>query len=202
MPQDKRQSVSRRQEPLRQQYLDDPDAAWICDRARAVVGGATDPFHGEVEPANNNGLRWTYGIHHAVGGDHDAPNPGDLLCSALATCLHATTRMLADWLGVEIIDVEVAVGAQVDVRGTLMVDPAVPVGFQRLHCDGRLEVPIGTDGQRLKALMTSAERCCVVMQTLRQGIEVTTDWHIDQDLDDASSETGSVETTTRKEVQS
>lgn len=182
MPHSKRESVAQRQEPLRQRYRDEPQTAWISDQARALVGGATDPFHGAIEPANNGGTRWAYGIHHAVGGDHDAPSPGDLLCAALAACLHSSTRMLADWLSLTLIDIEVTVTAQIDVRGALMVDPSVPVGFQRMHCDVRLEVPAGIDGQRLKSLIASAEHCCPVRQTLKRGIAVDTDWHIDQEL--------------------
>lgn len=201
MPKSNPDTAPTRQERLRRRYRDDSEAAWIRDYARAVTGSAADPFHGEFEPANNGGEMWRYGIHRAVGGDHDAPNPGDLLCSALAVCLHATTRMLADWLGVNIIDIEVTASADVDVRGTLMVNPTVPVGFQRLLCEAYLEVPAGTDGQALKALMHSAERCCVVLQTLSQGVEVHTDWHIDQEFDGAGAKHDRGETT-RKEMQS
>ncbi len=84
-----------RQKPLQQHYRKDPDAAWIRDEARAVVGAGADSFHGEIEPANNAGKRWSFGIHQAVGGYHDGLNPGDLL----AACLHSTTRMIAQWLG-------------------------------------------------------------------------------------------------------
>lgn len=201
MNQSIRQTVPKRQEPWRRRYQAAPDAAWISDHARAVIGDAADPFHGEIEPANNGGERWRYGIHRAVGGDHDAPNPGDLLCSALAACLHSTTRMLADWVGVDVRDITVSVSADVDVRGALMVDPDVPVGFQRLHCEVCLEVPAGTDGQSLKALMHSAERSCVVMQTLDRGTGVDTNWHIDQEVDTATADQPD-RSPTRREVQS
>jgi uncharacterized OsmC-like protein len=70
------------------------------------------------------------GIHHAVGGYHDAPNPGDLLCAALASCLDSTLRIIAARLGVRLVALEVDVTADVDVRGTLMLDRAVPVGLR------------------------------------------------------------------------
>lgn len=175
----------RRQEPLRAHYHETPHDARIADRARALIGAGTDPFHGEIEPANNGGRRWPYGIHRAVGGDHDAPNPGDLLSAALAACLHSTARIVADRLGLELLDIEVAVAAEVDVRGTLMVDSAVPVGFQRMRCDVRVHVPAGADPRRLKALMSGAEHCCVVLQTLKGGVDVRTDWRIDQEIAEA-----------------
>lgn len=171
--------VPTRQMPLQQRYDKEPEAAWIRDEARAVIGGGADPIHGEIEPANNAGKRWAFGIHQAVGGDHDAPNPGDLLSAALAACLHSTTRMIAQWLDIELADIEIVVGAECDVRGPLMVDSSVPVGFQRMDCNVWLEIPAHTDEQRLKALMEYAEACCVVMQTLRGGVEVKTLWHID-----------------------
>lgn len=180
--------VPARQRVLQQRYREAPEQAWISDHARAVEGDASDSFHGDVEPANNGGQRWRYGIHRAVGGDHDVPNPGDLLCAAQAACLHSTTRMLAEWLDVEIINAEVAVSAEVDVRGALMVDPSVPVCFQRIHCDVLLEVPVNTPGKSLKALMGSAERCCPVFQTLQGGTEVVVDWHIDQAVGPESNE--------------
>jgi len=169
-----------RQEALHRHYIDVPEDAWITDHARALPGQSTDPFHGEVEPANNEGACYRYGIHRAVGGGHDAPNPGDLLSAALAACLHSTLRMVAERLGITIIDSEVAATANADVRGALMVDTTVPVGFQRLHCDVRLTVPDTADKRALKMLMTGAEQCCVVFQTLKAGTRVTSDWRIDE----------------------
>lgn len=173
--------VPTRQKALHQRYREAPEAAWISDHARAVGGDTSDPLHGEVEPANNAGIRWAYGIHRAVGGDHDAPNPGDLLASALAACLHSTTRMVAQWLEIELADLEVNVSAEVDVRGALRVASSVPVGFQRIRCDvsGRV-ISGGEDAGRLKMLASGAESCCVVMQTLNQGMDVRSDWRLDQ----------------------
>ncbi|MBQ0762317.1 OsmC family protein [Marinobacter psychrophilus] len=177
--------VAARQTPLRQRYLKEPEAAWIRDEARAVMGSSADPFHSEIEPANNAGKRWSLGIHQAVGGYHDAPNPGDLLAASLAACLHSTTRMIAQWLEIELADVEVIVGAECDARGTLMVDSSVPVGFQRMDCNVWLQIATRTDEKRLKALMVRSEACCVVMQTLRGGVDVKTLWHIEQETSHA-----------------
>jgi len=173
-------TLTKRQETLHRHYAEVPGDAWITDRARATPGRSADSVHGEVEPANNDGRRYRFGVHRAVGGDHDAPNPGDLLSAALAACMHATLRMVAERLGMTIVDSEVAATAQADVRGALMVDTTVPVGFQRLHCEVRLTVPAGMDKRTLKVLMTGVEQCCVVFQTLRAGTRVTTDWRIDE----------------------
>lgn len=184
LPQD---NVAQRQKPLRQHYQQDPSAAWISDQAVARPAGRSGPFHGEVVPGEDGSVRWAYGIHRAVGGDHDAPNPGDLLSAALAACLQSSTRMIAAWLAVSLRDIEVAVTAHADVRGTLLVDSTVPVGFQSLHCKVTLETPSNLDGDALRALMAGAERACVVMQTIKGGTEVTTEWCIEQELTDAGS---------------
>lgn len=89
-----------RQDSLHRHYIEVPEDAWITDHARAMPGEKEDPVHGAVELANSGGVRHQHGIHSAVGGDHDAPNPGDYLCAALAACLHSTLRMVAERLGV------------------------------------------------------------------------------------------------------
>src|SRR5689334_9970228 len=127
--------VRERQHPLRQRYLDAPEDARITDHARSERGVTTDPFHGYVVPGSKDyGITWPFGIHYAVGGYHDGPNPGDLLCTALAACLDSTIRIVAGRLGVELLALEVDVTANVDVRGTLVIDRAVPVGFQGMRC--------------------------------------------------------------------
>jgi uncharacterized OsmC-like protein len=47
------------------------------------------------------GASFEYGIDEKVGGLSDRPNPGDLLCAALAACEDGTIRMVAGLLGVE-----------------------------------------------------------------------------------------------------
>jgi hypothetical protein len=55
-----------------------------------------------------------------------------------------------------------------------LVDPSVSVGFQRMRVRARLRVPDGVDDNRVRPLTQMAERCCVVMQTLRGGTDVQT----------------------------
>ncbi|MCW4151201.1 OsmC family protein [Halomonas sp. 18H] len=173
--------VAQRQRPLQQRYLAHPREAWIHDHGRAFQGHGRDPFHGEVEADSNASTPWAFGIHRAVGGDHDAPNPGDLLACALAACLQSTTRMVAEWLEMELAALEVDVSAYADVRGTLRVDSAVPVGFQRLDVRVTGRVVAGhQDARSLQRLVSSAEACCVVMQTLNPGTDVRTDWCLNQ----------------------
>ncbi len=164
-----------RQDPLRRRYRSDPAAARIADHAVAASAGS-DPFHGAV---NAGGIAaWRFGIHRAIGGDHDLPNPGDILCAALAACLDATLRMVAARMEITLERLEVAVTAFVDVRGCMLVDPSVPAGFQRVEANVRFAARDGTDSARLETLVATAEACCVVLQTLRNQISVDTEFGV------------------------
>lgn len=165
--------VCERQEPLRQRYRILPEEAWIVDRAKTMQTDATDPFHGTVIAGTGCETEWRYGNHRAVGGFHDAPNPGDILSAALACCLESTTRMLAERMGVVIEELQATVESSVDVRGTLAVDRRVPVGFQQMRSRIQLRAAPGTDPRALERLVLGAERCCVILQTLRHGVDVT-----------------------------
>jgi len=162
------------QAPLRSQYKEAPASAMVTDHARTCGTDPADPFHSVVEPMDGCGVSVPVGVHRAVGGLHDAPTPGDMLCAALAACQDSAVRMVANRLGVEIIALEVRVTANVDVRGALGMDAEVPVGFQSMTCDIHLQVQEGTPPKLLGSLQTAAHRCCVVQQTLHRPPQVTT----------------------------
>lgn len=172
--------VVSRQEPLRERYKETPEEARITDRAVTTGFDLSDPWHGAVQPGSvDHGEKWTFGVHHAVGGHHDAPNPGDILCAALATCLDSTIRLIADRLGVKLEALDVEVTADVDVRGTLVVRRDVPVGFQSMQCDVHIEPAEGTDPKRVEKLLRGAEYSCVNLQTLRNGVPVASNFDIE-----------------------
>ena len=166
------------QAPLRRQYTQTPALAMITDHARTCGTDPADPFHSRVEPMDGCGVVVAVGVHRAVGGLHDAPTPGDLLCAALAACQDSAIRMVANRLGIEIIALEVRVTAQVDVRGALGMEAEVPVGFQSMTCDIHLKVKEGTPAKLLDVLRSAAQRCCVVQQTLHQPPPITTRFNL------------------------
>lgn len=165
-----RELVMERQDPLRRRYKTVPRDAWIHDHAETVGGAMIDPFHGMVIAGSREEAGWSVGIHRAVGGFHDQPNPGDILCAALASCMDTTLRMLAARLRVPIVELTVRVTGDVDVRGTLAVSPEVPVGIQQLHCVLDLEVGERVAPEAVDRLLRATERACVVLQTLRHGV--------------------------------
>ncbi len=82
--------------------------------------------------------------------------------------------MVAELLAVRLTELEVDVSGDLDVRGCLGMDRNVRVGFETLSCTVHLAAVEGTDRRRLDALLASAERVCVNLDTLRGGIEVAT----------------------------
>jgi uncharacterized OsmC-like protein len=63
-----------------------------------------------------------------------------------------------------------------DYRGTLAVDRDVPVGATGIEMRTGVKVKDGVDPERAKRLLASAERYCSTLQTLRNGVSVTTDF--------------------------
>ncbi len=168
-------SMADRHKPLTDLYQREPARAMIPDSATTssdtVV--ANDPLHAFVSTAGHDiGI----GVHPAVGGDGDGPVPGELLAAALASCLDSTLRIIANRLDIKLIRLSVTATGEVDVRGTLMVSPDVPVGFQHFQLAVDLEAEPDTAPAMLKALLNAAEASCVVMQTLRNGVDVCTDF--------------------------
>ena len=164
--------VRARQAPLRSRYRTEPAQAAVTDRAwTSGEGDLTSPMRGRVHFGSHAVAQVDYGVHHAIGGTHAAPVPGDLLCAALASCQESSLRMVADVLGIGLIELSVAVRGKVDVRGTLG-DPLVPVAFQSFEVSVRLRAAPDTHPQRLRQLYRAAERACVVLQTLRSGVPV------------------------------
>ena len=164
--------VKERQDPLRERYRIAPHEAWIVDAAVTVANSAEDPFHCTVAPGHGFDALLQAGIHRAAGGYHDRPNPGDILCAALASCLHSTLQIIADRLEIPIVSLGVSAWAEADVRGTLLVDRNVPVGFQKMKCEVRLEPAANVPPEKVKMLLAAAEHSCVVLQTLRSGVQV------------------------------
>ncbi|HET8758193.1 MAG TPA: OsmC family protein [Solirubrobacteraceae bacterium] len=178
-----RSEVGARQAPLRETYAEDPRTALIVDRGRTVDRLPGDAVHTTAVPGEEYAaeqVQIAVGTHRGVGGLHDAPNPGELLCAALAACQDSTVRMVANLLAVELTALAVDVEGDVDLRGTLAVDLAVPVGFQAFRCRTRVGVAPDTPARTVELLLMAAERSCVVLDTLRRGIAATSEFDVER----------------------
>jgi uncharacterized OsmC-like protein len=166
--------VTERHRALRNRYRDHPEDALASKWARttSLTAGADDPFHGEVQLGTGFRSTIRFGLDAHVGGLDDFPNPGDLLCAALAACSDGAIRMVANRLGVVLEELSVEVSGQIDSRGALMIDPAARVGFERLDCTIHLRPEAGSDPALVARLLDIAERSCVNLDTLRRGVQV------------------------------
>jgi uncharacterized OsmC-like protein len=171
--------VADRQGPLRRAYLEDPTRALSTKWAATKSDAGSDAFHSAVDIGKGYGVSQRLGIDRTVGGDHDLPNPADLLCAALAACEDSAVRMIADLLGIRILDLRVEVTGDVDVRGTLAIDRSVKVGFRSMDCRVHLRVPQDTAPARLAALRKQAEASCVNLDTLRSGVPIALDFAVE-----------------------
>ncbi len=170
--------VARRQDPLRALYREDPTQALSYKEVHTLYTGTTDAVHGRVLPTGFPGVAWDYGIDDTVGGFDDLPNPGHLLCAALAACMDSTVRMIADRLGVRIERLEVEVNGDADVRGCLAISRSVRPGFRQMQCRLALELDPAVDPQVGAMLVRQTEKLCVTLDTLRNGTPIAVDFEV------------------------
>jgi len=170
--------VLQRQRQLNVLYENDPTLAWITDSSEVIGVNLHDPFRTTVSISDEFQVPFKVGIHRAVGGDHDHPNSGDLLCATLAVCFESTIRMISNRLNIELSETRVKASAQVDVRGTLMLDKSVPVGFQSMQLDV-VVVSKSTDLRMMNMLLRAVEQSCIIYQTLKKCMPVTITSNLD-----------------------
>jgi uncharacterized OsmC-like protein len=99
------------------------------------------------------------------------PCSGDLLLAALAACQEVTLRMVAANMGIDLVSVDVEVTGDWDARGTLAFKEA-PIGITKVRCHTTVVVAGDERGERADRLLRSAEKYCVVLNTLRAGVPV------------------------------
>jgi uncharacterized OsmC-like protein len=152
------------QQPLKERYKSDPNAAFITLRARGELG---DNVTCSVETGR---ALVEAGLHPATGGTGFAACSGDMLLQALVACAGVTLSAVATSIGIELRGATLSAEGDLDFRGTLGVAKGTPVGFQRI----RLLIELDTDASDAEKtkLIELTERYCVVYQTLVHGPEV------------------------------
>ena len=156
-----------RQAPLRARFGQHPGDAMVTDGAE-TWSAIDDPLHGVVVAG---GGAIPFAVHWEVGGRHDGPVPGDLLCAALAACADSTLRIVASHHRLPLDAVCCIATGDVDVRGTLGVSRGVDIGFQQMQLQIELTAPRASASER-RRLLRAIEHSCVVLQTLRNGVSV------------------------------
>jgi uncharacterized OsmC-like protein len=163
--------IRARQSPIRERYREDPQSALIKLEVESAASDLSDPLHCAVTPTATPAVRWQSGAHPAVGGTGDVPCSGDLLLGALAACQETTLRMVAANLGIDLESLHVTIEGDWDARGTLAMGD-FPIGLTGIRCRTTVVVRGDVGGERAGRLLKSAEKYCVVLNTLRGGVPV------------------------------
>lgn len=152
------------QAPLKRRYVEEPEAALVTLRAQGRIG------EGVTCRLETGRALVQAGLHPASGGNGLVACSGDMLLEALAACAGVTLGAVATALGIDLREGVVTAEGELDFRGTLGVDKAVPVGFRaiRLH----FALTTDADAAALDHLFRLTERYCVVYQTLRTATPI------------------------------
>jgi uncharacterized OsmC-like protein len=154
------------QAPLKDKYKIEPDAALITLRAQGQLG---EGISCKVETGK---ALVEAGLHAATGGTGMLACSGDLLLEALVACAGVTLSAVATAIEVEIQSGVVSAEGDLDFRGTLGVSKEVEVGFKEIRLSFNLETQ--ASAEQLEALMKLTERYCVVYQTIKGGVSMST----------------------------
>jgi uncharacterized OsmC-like protein len=175
------------QGPLKQKYREEPDSGLIVLTVKSSESDLGDPLHCSISPEAAPDVVWQSGAHPGVGGLGDVPCSGDLLLGALAACQEVTIRMVAAAMGIELEALEVQASGRLDLRGTMGVSSDAAVGFQAIECRTRVRVKGDDRPDRAQRLLENAERYCVVLNTLREGVQVDSKFELEVSSNPASS---------------
>jgi uncharacterized OsmC-like protein len=152
------------QEPLKERYRAEPEAALVTLRAHGTLG------EGITCRVDTGRAIAEAGLHPASGGDGSTLCSGDLLLEALAACAGVTMRAVATSLELDVRGTVHAEG-DLDFRGTLGVDRDAPVGFRAIRLRFDLETDAGDN--ELATLLRLTERYCVVFQSLASAPDLS-----------------------------
>ena len=146
------------QEPLKERYREDPEAAVVTLAASGTLGA------GITCTVTTGRALAEAGLHPASGGDGLSLCSGDMLLEALVAGAGVTLQAVATSIGVDVRDGSVRAEGDLDFRGTLAVSKEAPVGFRAI----RLAFELDTDAsdEELDTLVRLTERYCVVYQTI------------------------------------
>jgi uncharacterized OsmC-like protein len=157
-----------RQAPLKAKYKEEPAAAQLTLKARATLGPDVTAV---VETARAPEGRMIAGLHPATAGTGAEACSGDMLLQALVGCAGVTLGAVSTAMGIAVRAGAVLAEGDLDFRGTLGVSKEVPVGFSAVRL--RFELDTDATDEQLAKLVQLTERYCVVAQTIRAAVPVT-----------------------------
>jgi uncharacterized OsmC-like protein len=156
------------QTPIKTRYQADPAAA--CVVLEAVGQLDQSRLTCRVRSASSDGFVEA-GLHPAAGGDGSGACSGEMLLEALVACAGVTLCAVATALSITIRGGMLIARGTMDFRGTLGVSRETPVGFQSIQLD--ISLDSGATSEQLDKLVQLTERYCVIYQTLRSGVSIS-----------------------------
>jgi len=84
--------------------------------------------------------------------------------------------LVAAAMGIPVHKIEVTVNGSMDLQGTLGMSKTVPVGFQSMSIEFKIDAPEASSEQ-LKALQEKTEQYCVVLQTMLHPPNIEARWN-------------------------
>jgi uncharacterized OsmC-like protein len=157
-----------RQAPWKAKFKEDPASALGVLRARATLGPDVTAV---VETSPSPEGRTVAGLHPATGGTGAEACSGDMLLQALVACAGVTLGAVSTSMGLAVRSGVVLAEGDLDWRGTLGVSKEAPVGFSAVRL--RFELDTDATDEQLAKLIQLTERYCVIAQTIRAAVPVT-----------------------------
>ena len=188
-------SLRAKQKPLKEKYTSDPSSAFVTLSST----GSLDPVNLTCSLASGAAAQRVAGLHKAAGGRGvDLSGElcsGDMLLESLVACFGVTIRAVSTAMSIPVSAGSIIAEGDLDFRGTMGVkdsnpDTKVPVGFQNIRLIVRLEVDDEYKSS-VEKLISLSERYCVVLQTLKAGVNVETKLgHVGKVVPDTRKENG------------
>lgn len=157
------------QAPLKEQYAAAPESAVANLHASGEVN--IQNLTCRVVTPNAEDRATSSGLHPFAGGDGLAACSGDMLLQSLVACSGVTFAAVATAMNLEISAATIEAKGLMDFRGTLGVDRTVAVGLTDIELS--FEVHSEEPADKIEKLIQLTERYCVVLQTLTQGVKVS-----------------------------
>ena len=161
------------QAPLKEQYKSEPDSAL---KTMTVTGRVQPDLTCRIETAAGP---VDAGLHPAAGGAGDAACSGDMLLESLVACAGVTFSAVATAMEIPIERASITTEGDLDFRGTLGLSRDVPVGFRAIRM--KFDVHSPAPQEKIDKLVQLTERYCVIYQTLKQPLEISSDLNLKND---------------------
>jgi len=153
-----RESLRSVQQPLKERYRSEPEAALVTLHAEGTLG------EGVTCSVQTGRALVEAGLHPASGGGGMSACSGDMLLQALVACAGVTMNSVATSMEIPIERGTVHAEGDLDFRGTMAVTKDAPVGFANIRM--RFDVQSSAPPEQLARMLELTERYCVVYQTL------------------------------------